>query len=59
MIQHEVDGPPVRLDLHLVHGEEADVAVLIGLAPAEVQLENHLEGQKRCVSELTVTWGTL
>ena len=36
MLQHEVDGPPVRLDLHLVHGQEADVAMLIWSAPAKV-----------------------
>ena len=33
MLQHEVNRPLVRLDLDIVHGEQADVAVLVGPAP--------------------------
>ena len=32
VLQHEVDRPLVRLDLDIVHGEQADIAVLVGPA---------------------------
>ena len=35
MLQHEVNRPLVRLDLDVVHGEQADVAVLVGPAPGQ------------------------